>query len=80
VLVIGIAGSLIGIAAGMGMSAVLSKGFTIVKQLSTELSVREQAVIAAVSFLGGTVICVLGALAPIQRLKKMEPLMVIKAE
>jgi putative ABC transport system permease protein len=80
VLVIGIAGSLIGIAAGMGMSAVLSKGFTIVKQLSTELSVREQAVIAVVSFLGGTVICVLGALAPIQRLKKMEPLMVIKAE
>jgi ABC-type antimicrobial peptide transport system permease subunit len=51
-----------------------------VKQLSTELSVREQTVIAAVSFLGGTVICVLGALAPIQRLKKMEPLMVIKAE
>ena len=80
VFVIGIAGSLIGIAAGMGMSAVLSKGFTIVKQLSTELSIREQAVIAAVSFLGGTVICVLGALAPIQRLKKMEPLMVIKAE
>jgi putative ABC transport system permease protein len=80
VFVIGIAGSLIGIVAGMGMSAALSKGFTIVKQLSTELSVREQAVIAAVSFLGGTVICVLGALAPIQRLKKMEPLMVIKAE
>jgi len=80
VLLIGIGGSLIGIAAGMGMSAVLSKGFTIVKQLSTELSIAELAVIAAVSFLGGTVICVLGALAPIQRLKKMEPLMVIKAE
>jgi putative ABC transport system permease protein len=80
VFVIGIAGSLIGIVAGMGMSAALSKGFTIVKQLSTELLIGEQAVIAAVSFLGGTVICVLGALAPIQRLKKMEPLMVIKAE
>jgi putative ABC transport system permease protein len=80
VLVIGIAGSLIGIISGMGMSAVLSKGFTIVKQLSTELSILEQAVIAAISFLGGTVICVLGALAPIQRLKKMEPLLVIKAE
>lgn len=80
VLVIGIAGSLIGIVAGMGMSAVFSKGFAIVKQLSTELSIGEQAVIAAVSFLGGTVICGLGALAPIQRLKKMEPLMVIKAE
>lgn len=80
VLVIGIAGSLIGIVAGMGMSAAFSKGFAIVKQLSTELSIGEQAVIAAVSFLGGTVICGLGALAPIQRLKKMEPLMVIKAE
>ena len=80
VLVIGVAGSLVGIAAGMGMSAVFSKGFTIVKQLSTELSVVEQTAIAAVSFLGGAVICILGALAPIQRLKKMEPLMVIKAE
>jgi putative ABC transport system permease protein len=80
VLVIGIAGSLIGIVAGMGMSAVFSKGFTIVRQLSTQLSLSEQAVIAAVSFLGGAIICVLGALAPIQRLKKMEPLMVIKAE
>lgn len=80
VFVIGIAGSLIGIVAGMGMSAALVKGFAIVKQLSTELSIGEQAVIAAVSFLGGTVICVLGALAPINRLKKMEPLLVIKAE
>jgi putative ABC transport system permease protein len=80
VLVIGIAGSLIGIISGMGMSTVLSKGFTIVKQLSTELSILEQAIIAVISFLGGTVICVLGALAPIQRLKKMEPLLVIKAE
>ena len=80
VLVIGIVGSLIGIVAGMGMSAVLSKGFTIVKQLSTELSIGEQTMIAVVSFLGGAVICVLGALAPIQRLKKMEPLLVIKAE
>jgi putative ABC transport system permease protein len=80
VLVIGIAGSLIGIVAGISMSAALSRGFTIVKQLSTELSIGEQTAIAAVSFLGGTVICVLGALAPIQRLKKMEPLLVIKAE
>jgi putative ABC transport system permease protein len=80
VLVIGITGSLIGIFAGMGMSAVFSKSFAIVKQLSTELSIGEQGVIAAISFLGGSVICVLGALAPIHRLKKMEPLMVIKAE
>jgi len=37
-------------------------------------------VIALISFAGGTAICVFGALGPIQRLKKMEPLMVIKTE
>ena len=80
VLVIGIAGSLLGIAAGTGLSALFAKTFSIVKQLSTELSVLERIAIAVISFAGGTAICLLGALGPIQRLKKMEPLMVIKAE
>jgi putative ABC transport system permease protein len=80
VLVIGIAGSVLGIAAGTGLSALFAKTFSIVKQLSTDLSALERAVIAAMSFAGGTAICVLGALGPIQRLKKMEPLMVIKTE
>jgi len=80
VLVIGIAGSVIGIAAGTGLSALVAKTFSIVKQLSTDLSIAERLVIAAMSFACGTAICVLGALGPIQRLKKMEPLMVIKTE
>jgi len=80
VLVIGIAGSLLGIAAGTGLSALFAKTFSIVKQLSTELSVLERIAIAVISFAGGTAICLLGALGPIQRLKKMEPLMVIKTE
>ena len=80
VLVIGIAGSLLGIAAGTGLSALFAKTFSIVKQLSTELSVLERIAIAVISFVGGTAICLLGALGPIQRLKKMEPLMVIKTE
>jgi putative ABC transport system permease protein len=80
VLVIGIAGSLLGIAAGTGLSAIFAKTFSIVKQLSTELSLLDRSVIAVISFAGGTSICLLGALGPIQRLKKMEPLMVIKAE
>ena len=80
VLVIGIAGSVLGILAGTGMSALFAKTFSIVKQLSTDLSTFERIVIAAVSFAGGTAICVLGALGPIQRLKKLEPLMVIKTE
>jgi putative ABC transport system permease protein len=80
VLVIGVAGSVLGIAAGTGLSALFAKAFSIVKQLSTELSAGERVVIAAVSFLGGAAICVFGALGPIQRLKKMEPLMVLKTE
>jgi putative ABC transport system permease protein len=80
VLLIGFAGSVLGIAAGTGLSALVAKTFTIVKQLSTDLSSLERAVIALVSFAAGTAICVFGALGPIQRLKKMEPLMVIKTE
>jgi putative ABC transport system permease protein len=80
VLFIGVAGSILGIVAGTGLSALFAKTFSIVKQLSTDLSIFERAVIAAISFAGGTAICVFGALGPIQRLKKMEPLMVIKTE
>jgi putative ABC transport system permease protein len=80
VLVIGLAGSVLGIVAGTGLSALFAKTFSIVKHLSTDLSVMERVVISVMSFLGGTAICVFGALGPIQRLKKMEPLMVIKTE
>ena len=80
VLIIGCIGAAIGIVAGTGMSLVLVKGFTIVKQLSSDLSLAERALIAAVSFAGGTAICLLGALGPVHRLKRLEPLMVIKTE
>jgi putative ABC transport system permease protein len=80
VLIIGVAGSILGIVAGTGLSALFAKTFSIVKQLSTDLSIFERAMIAVISFAGGTAICVFGALGPIQRLKKMEPLMVIKTE
>jgi putative ABC transport system permease protein len=80
VLVIGCFGAVLGIITGSGLSVVLVKSFSIVKQLSTDLSLAERLVIGATSFIGGTAICLLGALGPIQRIKKMEPLMVIKTE
>ena len=80
VLLIGFAGSVLGIVAGTGLSALVAKTFSIIKQLSTDLTTIERIVIALISFAGGTAICVFGALGPIQRLKKMEPLMVIKTE
>ena len=80
VLLIGFVGSVLGIVAGTGLSALVAKTFSIIKQLSTDLTTIERIVIALISFAGGTAICVFGALGPIQRLKKMEPLMVIKTE
>lgn len=80
VVVIGVLGSVLGILFGSFLAVVFAKGFSIVKQLTTDLSLAERSIIALVSFVGGMLICVLGALGPIRRLKKMEPLMVIKAE
>jgi putative ABC transport system permease protein len=78
VLLIGAAGSLLGIAVGTALTMTFAQGFAIVRQLSTDLSLAERVLIALASFGGGTAICVLGALGPIRRVKRLEPLMVIK--
>ena len=80
VVLIGAAGSLLGIAIGTVLSVTFAQGFSIVQQLSTNLSLVDRVVIALVSFLGGTVICVLGALGPIRHIRRLEPLMVIKGD
>jgi putative ABC transport system permease protein len=80
VLLIGAAGSLLGIAAGTVLTMTFAKGFSIVRQLSMDLSLGERSLIAMVSFAAGTAICVLGALGPIRRVRRLEPLMVIKGE
>ncbi|MHB8881276.1 MAG: ABC transporter permease [Thermodesulfovibrionales bacterium] len=80
VLVIGIAGSLIGIVCGTAIAVSLTKGFILLKKVSTDLGLVERSVIALVSLAAGTGICVIGALSPVRRLKKMEPLLAIRKE
>jgi putative ABC transport system permease protein len=80
VLVIGAVGSILGIACGTALSALLAKTFSVMKNVSTDLGMAERAAISVAGFLAGTGICVIGALAPVWRIKKMEPLMVIKGE
>lgn len=80
VLMIAAAGGVFGILFGSVLSVALAKGFTILKHLSADLSGFERIGIGVLSFVAGTAICVAGALAPIQRLKKLEPLIVIKAD
>ena len=80
VIVIGGFGSLMGIFAGTALSFLLAKGFAILKNISTDLSTFERLGIGIIGFVIGTSVCVVGALSPIQRIKKMEPLIVLKGE
>jgi len=80
VLVLGAIGSIVGIAAGTSLSLIMAKSFSILKNLPVDLSMLSRAAIAVAGLLFGTGICVLGALSPLQRLKKLDPLLVIKQE
>lgn len=80
VLVIGCIGSIIGIVSGTAISIATANNFSIMKKLVTDLSVTERIYITILSFGIGTVVCMIGALSPIQRIKKLEPLVVIKGE
>jgi putative ABC transport system permease protein len=80
VLVLGLLGSIIGMAAGTYLSAMLTGSFSLLKNISAGLTSQQQTIIAAVGLAVGTAICVTGAMMPINRIKKMEPLLVIKEE
>lgn len=80
VFVVGSIGSILGIISGTAVSLLLGKSFIMLKNLSTDLSVPERIYIALISFVFGASVCILGALSPVQRVKKMEPLVVIKGE
>ncbi len=80
VLVLGAIGSIVGIISGTALTLIMAQSFSILKNLPVDLSTFTRAVIALAGLLFGTGICVLGALSPVQRLKKLEPLLVIKQE
>lgn len=80
VIVVGAVGSIAGVVLGTAASVLLAKGFSMLKGLPTDLPVAQRAGIALFCFLMGTGICVIGALSPIQRIKKLEPLAAIKEE
>lgn len=80
ILVLALIGSLIGIIVGTYLSAVLANSFSLIKNISAGLSPMEHVGIACLGLLIGAGICVAGALLPINRIKKLEPLLVIKEE
>ncbi len=80
VLVLGLLGSLMGVLTGTYLSAMLAGSFSLLKNISAGLTSGQQTTIALIGLLIGTAICVAGAMMPINRIKKMEPLLVIKEE
>ena len=80
VLVLGLLGSLLGVLTGTYLSAMLAGSFSLLKNISAGLTGGQQTVIALAGLLVGTSICVTGAMMPINRIKKLEPLLVIKEE
>jgi putative ABC transport system permease protein len=80
VLVLGTIGSIIGIISGISLTVFMAKTFSILKNLPVDLGLFSRVLIAIAGLLFGTGICILGALSPLQRLKKLEPLLVIKQE
>jgi len=78
VLVLGLGGSLAGIVLGTYLSLSLSRIFTLLRDMGAGLTIFERAEIAVLGILVGTAVCVLGALAPIIRVKQTEPLNAIK--
>jgi putative ABC transport system permease protein len=80
VIIVGSIGSSIGILCGTSLSILLAKTFSIMKNLPLHFSIAERIIIACIGFLIGNAVCIAGALSPIQKIKKMEPLMAIKKE
>lgn len=78
VFTIGAIGSLVGIGFGIYLFIFLSKGFSIIKNISTNITLTGEITIAIIAFIVGTMICILGAISPLYRLKKIEPLIAIK--
>ena len=80
VTVLGLLGSIMGALAGTYLSTLLADKFSLLKNISAGLTGGQQTLIALVGLLVGTIICISGAMMPINRIKKLEPLLVIKEE
>jgi putative ABC transport system permease protein len=80
VLALGSAGSIAGITGGTALSLLMAKSFSILKNLPADLDVPDRIAIGLAGLLFGITICILGALSPVRRLKKLEPLLAIKQE
>jgi putative ABC transport system permease protein len=80
VLLVGAAGSALGGLAGTALSVALGGGFAILRNVSADLGPAERGAIALAGLVAGPGVCVVGALLPILRTRRTEPIAVLKGE
>lgn len=78
VLILGAAGSIFGILSGGLAFFAFQKGFAILKNFPVDFSLINILTITLTGLVLGTGICIAGSIAPVFRMKNLEPLLVIK--
>lgn len=80
VLLVGAAGSALGVVLGNALSAVLVKGFAMLRSAPLDLGAGDRAAVAALGLVAGTAVCLLGALSPLRSTRRTEPLVALKGD
>jgi len=78
VVALGLAGSLIGIALGTYLSLTLSRIFTLLRDMGATLTIAERIEVGLLGLAVGTGICVIGAFSSIIRIRRLEPMNILK--
>jgi len=78
VMMLGVLGSLVGIAAGTAMSIGFSRSFVLIREMAASLSMGQRAQVALLGLLVGSGICLIGALSSIYRIRGLNPLNALK--
>ena len=78
VCLLGSLGSLLGVLGGSWLAVRLASGFELMRSISAGLDLGQQLAIGGFCFLVGGGVCLAGAMIPINRIKKVEPLLAIK--
>jgi putative ABC transport system permease protein len=78
VLLLGLMGSIVGIVMGTYMSVTLSRVFTLLRDMAASLTMFERVEISLLGLVVGSGICIVGAVSSILRIKRLDPLTVLK--
>jgi putative ABC transport system permease protein len=78
VLLMGLFGSMVGIALGTYMSMSISDIFILLRDMAATLTMLERVEIGLLGLVVGTGICIVGALSSILRIRRLEPLTALK--